>query len=237
MTTPAFVTFTSGAAITTGTSIRISTQAPISLLEPVTPGYNGSDGSLASVTRVSFANGTSPVLVSGSVATVATSLSGIAPVGPTILCNTPIGNTALGSLGTSAVSVAGTQYFSEFIVPTDRTVTNLTALNGATAATDKAIYFICDNTGVVLATTALAGVLCATGDVFQSIPLTAPITVTAGRYWTGFQVNGTTTTHRTIAASTFTNATGSRAGSFGTIAAITPTITTTAGVGPFMQMT
>lgn len=240
MTSPVFVTFTSGLAAATGTaagaSVRVSTQAPIASLTPITPGYLATDASLSAVTMIKYSGGAVD-FVSGSVTTVATSLGIVAPSGPIVLPNTPLGNTAYGSLGTDAVSVAGTQYFVEHFSPTDRLVTNLAALNGSTAATDKVIYFICDNTGAVLATTTLAGVVCATGDTFQSIALTAPITISAGRYWTGFQVNGTTTKHRTIAASTFTNATGSLAGSFGTIAAITPTTTTTAGVGPFMQMT
>lgn len=237
MTAPVFVTFTSGAAITTGTSIRISTQAPVSLLEPVTPGFSGSDGSLSAVTRVSFSNGSGPVLVSGSVTTTASALGVVASSGPRVLCNTPLGNTAYGSLGTDAVSVAGTQYWAELFNPTDRTLTNIACLNGTTAGTDKAIYFIADSAGTILGTTALAGVTCSGTDAFQSIALTAPITLLAGCYYVGFQVNGTTTKHRTMAANTFPNTTGSVAGAFGTISAITPAGTFTAGVGPFVRLT
>ncbi len=248
MTSPVFVTFTSalltspGAGFASGASIRISTQTPIASLSPVTPGYAGTDGSLSNVTLVKYAGGGQDY-VSGSVTTVATSLGIAAPSGPIILANTPLGNTAYGSLGTDAVSVSGTQYFVEGFNPTDRTVTNLAALNGTTAGTDKVIYFICDSSGAVLATTSLAGTTCTGTDAFQALALVTgaatavPITLPAGRFWSGFQVNGNTTKHRTIAASTFTNCTGSLAGVLGTIAAITPTSTVTAGVGPFMQLT
>lgn len=233
MTSPSFVTFTAGAV--GGASIRISTQAPICSLVPITPGTQGSDGTLANVTLVQFDGGTS-LLVSGTVTATATALGITAPTGPVTLPNYPQGAVALGSLGTDAVSVAGTQYFAEGFNPTERTVTSLAALNGTTASTDKAIYFLTDSAGALLGWTALAGATCSGADAFQSINLVTPVTLPAGRYFSGFQVNGTTTKHRTMAAATYPNTTGSLAGAFGTLAAITPPGTFTAGVGPFMQM-
>lgn len=240
MASPVFVTFTNaliGASLIGSGTIRVSTQAPIAALYPITPGTQGTDATLTAVTMITFAGSGAPAYVSGSVATVAASLGIAAPTGPVFLSNIPIGSVAYGSLGTDAVSVSGTQYFSEGYNPCDRTVTNVAELNGTTAGTDKAIYFLCDATGVLVGWTALAGVTCSGTDAFQSIALVTPITLPAGRYFGGFQVNGTTTKHRTVAVNTSLLTTGSLAGVFGTLANITPPGTFTAGVGPIFYTT
>lgn len=147
--------------------------------------------------------------------------------------NIPIGPVARASIGTDAASTAGTIYFADLVLHEPMVATGAAMLNGTTAVgTDVQIFALWDEAGKLLRTTALAGVLAATADVFQEIAFTAPISLPAGRYWIGFQVNGTTTPHQTISASTYLNSTGSVAGVFGTIPAITPTTTTTAGVGP-----
>jgi len=158
--------------------------------------------------------------------------------GPTRLHNTPVGPVALASYGTDAVSVAGTWYYSEGFNPSSRTVTNIACLNGTTAVgTDLVIYAIWDAAGVVLGWTLLTGTLAAGADVFQSIALVTPITLPAGKYFAGFQVNGTTTPHQTIPTLTYQNSTGSVAGTFGAaVPAITVPTTVTAGVGPFHQL-
>jgi hypothetical protein len=230
MTTPVFVTFTA----MDGTTIPLSTTAGVAYVEPFTAAQ-GKPGSIETASLVVFSNGAS-VAVSGSVADTYAAL-GVSLVGPGVLCNTPQGTVALASYGTDAVSTADTYYWSEGFNPTTRTVTNVACLNGTTAATDKAIYAIWDADGAVLGWTALAGVLCANGDTFQSIALVTPITIPAGRYFVGFVVNGTTTAHQTIAASTYPNYTGTTAGTFGAaVPAITPTTSTTAGVGPFWRL-
>ncbi len=234
MPAPVFVTFTSG--LVGGGSIRVSTQAPIVGLSAVTPGTQGSDGTLSAVTQITFSGG-APVLVSGSVTTTASAL-GVAASQPVFLPNVSVGDVAYGSVGTDAVSVAATQYFAEGFNPTDRLITNMAALNGSTAGTNKVIYFIAGSDGAILGTTALAGVTCSGTDAFQSIALATPFTLPAGKYWGGLQVNGTTTKHRRMAASTYLVATGSLAGGvFGTIAAIAPTTTFTADVGPVFYTT
>jgi hypothetical protein len=90
---------------------------------------------------------------------------------------------------------------------------------------------------VALGWSALTGTLAAGADVFQSIALVTPITLPAGKYFAGFQVNGTTTPHQTIPTLTYQNSTGSVAGTFGAaVPAITVPVTVTAGVGPFHQL-
>jgi hypothetical protein len=149
------------------------------------------------------------------------------------VANIPVGPVARASIGTDAASTAGSIYFADLVLDAPMTATGLAMLNGTTAVgTDSQIFALWDEAGNVLRTTALAGVLAATADVFQEIAFTSPIALGPGLYWIGFQVNGTTTPHQTIAASTYLNSTGSVAGVFGTIPAITPTTTTTANVGP-----
>jgi hypothetical protein len=156
---------------------------------------------------------------------------------PIRVANVPVGPVARASMGTDAASTAGSIYFSDIYLPEAMVSTGAGVLNGTTPGTDAVIYFLADEAGTVLRTTALAGTLSAVADVFQEIAWTSPISLPPGRYWVGFQVEGTTATHQTIATLTYLNSTGSAAGVFGTIpAAITPTTTTTANVGPFFYL-
>lgn len=140
----------------------------------------------------------------------------------------PIGSVAYGSLGISTTPVAGTIYLSQLDLPVGLTITNIACLNGSTAATDKLIYGLYNSSGTLLANTALAGVLAATTDSFQSIPLTATYAAVPGTYFVAWQTNGTTTRMRTVATATYIAwAEGSQTGgTFGTLGAITAVPTT-----------
>ena len=147
--------------------------------------------------------------------------------------NIPIGATAYASTGTSAVHVAGTQYYSEIFLPANKTITGIAVLNGATVGTDNLIVALASSTGAILRTSALAGTLSAGANAFQEIAFTSTYAaIGPARYFLIVQCNGTTATTRRIAASTYRNWAGSAAGSFGTIAAITPPTSTTADAGP-----
>ena len=149
------------------------------------------------------------------------------------LSTIPIGSVAYGSLGTSAVHVAGTVYYTEIFIPANKTLTGVSVLNGATVGTDNLIVALYNNAGTLVANSALAGTLSAGANAFQDIPFTATYAaVGPGRYWVSVSCNGTTATTRRIAANTFLNRTGSAVGVFGTLAAITPPTTFTADVGP-----
>lgn len=145
----------------------------------------------------------------------------------------------LSSLGTSAVATANATYVSSIFVPYPMLVTTIGFLNGATAATDRLIYGLYAATGgAPLATTTLAsnGTVAANANVFQEINLTATYQITQpGKYFIGWQANGTTTTRRSIAAATWvdvqTLAAGT-AGSAGVMASITAPTTFTADTGP-----
>lgn len=145
----------------------------------------------------------------------------------------PVGSVAYGSFGTSTTPVAGTQYWANLDIPVSKTLTGIGCLNGATAATDLLIYGLWNSSGVLIANTALAGVVAASADTFQQIAFTATKAVTPGRYFIGWQTNGTTTRFRTIAASTFIDVvTASDTGSFATLETLTVPTTFTADKGP-----
>lgn len=149
----------------------------------------------------------------------------------------PIGAVAYNALGTSAVHVAGTTYFSEVLLTEMKTLTGVGVLNGATVGTNNlnvAVYG--SDGGSALANSALAGTLSAGANAFQEIPFTATITLQPGRYWVAVQCNGTTATTRRIAASTYLNFTTSVGGTFGVFPVLTPPTSTTADIGPIAYL-
>lgn len=158
------------------------------------------------------------------------------PQGPRILPNGPI--LAFASLGTSAVHVAGTWYRAEIQVPHLAQWTGIQVLNGATVGTDNLMVALYDTNGVLITNSAVAGVLSAGANAFQSIAfLTQPI-LTPGRYFVAVQCSGTTaTTRRWAAANGGNQMTQSATGSFGTVpASFTPPTTFTADVGPIAAL-
>lgn len=154
--------------------------------------------------------------------------------------NIPIGGVAYGSLGTSTTPVSGTVYWTSLQLPLDKTVGSIACLNGGTASTNLLLYGIWNNSGVLLANTAIAGTLAANADTFQSMAIAqvggataTTIALKAGRYWVGWQTNGTTTRVRTVAASTYIDvASTSATGTFGTLPALTVPTTFTADKAP-----
>jgi hypothetical protein len=175
------------------------------------------------------------IVVTGTVAETKASL-GQALLGLVRLYNiTPTPAIALAAMGTDAVSVAGTQYYTEMFNPCRRTVTNIGVLNGTTIGTDDVIVFIANSDGEILGESAAA--LSAVADVYQMQALIEPVELPPGRCYVGFQVEGTTAAHQTQQA-LYTLSTGSQAGTWGTIADITsPSVVFAAGVGPFVVLT
>lgn len=160
--------------------------------------------------------------------------NGLEVTGRSAYSTVPVGSVAYGSFATSAVHVAGTIYVAELVIERNFLATGVKVLNGATAATDKLIAILYDSAGNVVATSALAGTLAAGTNAFQTLAFTATVDVPGpARYYIGIQANGTTTTTRRIAASTFIDClTKSFTGVFGTIPALTVPTTFTADVGP-----
>jgi hypothetical protein len=157
-----------------------------------------------------------------------------ADAAPHVMPNIEIGSVAYGSLGTSAVHVAGSLYVSELNVPYTKRVTGIGVLNGAIVGTDNLIAALYNAKGVRLAHSALAGALSAGANAFQQIPFVRPYELDSdGKYHIVVQASGVTATTRRIAANTFLNRASVIAGAFGTIpGAIAVPTGITADAGP-----
>lgn len=176
-----------------------------------------------------------PATALAALANLITNGLGIPTTQPTRVPNIGIGSVAYGSLGTSAVHVAGTIYVAELFIPFKKTVTGLAVLNGATVGTDNLIVGLYPGAGgAIAANSALAGTLSAGANAFQEIALTAPYAAVGGLYYAAVQCNGTTATTRRIAASTYLNLAKSFTGSFGTLTSLTVPTTTAADTGPIV---
>lgn len=136
----------------------------------------------------------------------------------------------------STTPVNGTRFYVGVTLGFDKLLTGIQALIGATGGTDKFIYELHNAAGVLVATTALAGVTVGTANTWQQIPFTAPYQAVAGNYFIVVQLNGTTARLATYNAPVLPLLTGSVAGTFGTGASITPPTTYTAAVGPVAML-
>jgi hypothetical protein len=146
----------------------------------------------------------------------------------------PIGSVAYASLGTNTADVNGQVWITSLTLPTDTTLTGIACLQGGTATTDKTIDSLYNSAGTLVANSALAGTTLSGASTFQKQAFVTPYTAAAGIYYIGVQGNGTAAgAIATVAASTYlTVATTVVAGTFGTLPAITPPTTFTAGNGP-----
>lgn len=104
--------------------------------------------------------------------TVAQNVLGKLPVagGQLICSNIPIGSVALASIGTGTADIIQL-WVTDILVPYNRVVKNISILSGGTATTDNWLAAIYDNSGNLIASTALAGQLLATANVWQTQPI------------------------------------------------------------------
>lgn len=161
--------------------------------------------------------------------------------GPRILPNIPIGNIVLTGYETNgtATAVAGTMYYSEIFVPYWNTWKGAGVLNGTTVGTDTALVALYGSNGLLLANSAVAGAVTANASVFQNRDFVSPILIPPGRYFIGYQSNGTTDTIRHFITTFGVNVTtGSFTGAFGTVLGQIVTVSTsfTTAQGPIAQL-
>lgn len=167
-------------------------------------------------------------------------------IGPTTVQQGPLywpcislGSAALTGYEVNGVAqTAGTMNFTEIYVPYTQTWLGAGILNGTTVGTHNVLTALYGSNGVLLANSAVAGVVSAGASVFQNIAFTSSITLPPGRYFVGFQYSGTTPTPRHLLAANGSNIiTGSVAGTFGTVpSTITVPTTFTTAVGPICQL-
>lgn len=153
------------------------------------------------------------------------------PGGKLKLSNIPIGPTALASIGTNTTD-AIQLWVTDLWVPVNRFITKVGVLQGGTAGTDKILVTVYDSQGVLLASSALAGLaLNSSANTFLELSIAlngAGAAVTGvqlygpGQYYIGVQGNGTAAgAIQTIKTATYIDVcTGAvAAGAFGTIPA------------------
>lgn len=154
----------------------------------------------------------------------------------------PIGGVAYGSLGTNTTDIAGQVWVTSIYIPVQKTITKLGVLQGGTATTDSVVMGIYNSAGTLIGNTALAGTLLSGASTFLEAALTNPasgsLVLTPGLYYLSVQGNGTTAgAIRTVATATYIDVVSQvNAGVFGTLPAITPPTTFTAGQAPIMTV-
>lgn len=147
--------------------------------------------------------------------------------------------TLFGVATTSVTDVNGQFNFGAIEVDVNMISTGACLLNGATVTTDKHILYLWDNTGTLIANTALAGAADAgNASVYQCQSWVTPVALPGpAEYFIGAQSNGTTDNFQTYSTGAVhaNYPVGTQAGTFGTPASINPVPTTFAtGKGPLM---
>jgi hypothetical protein len=144
--------------------------------------------------------------------------------------------TSLETNGT-APSAATEIYCTEIDLPQSMNITGLGVLNGTTVGTDNHWMILYDSSGKVLANSAAAGALAASGSAYQKFDFTAKYyAVGPARYFGCMGSNGTTATIRHAITSTNDNILGGAVTTqvFGTAAAITVPSTFTTAKAPYL---
>lgn len=135
------------------------------------------------------------------------------PGGKLKISNVPIGPTALASIGTNTTNAVN-YFMTDIWIPCNRFVKTVGVLQGGTAGTDKILVAIYDSQGVLLASSALAGLsLNGSGNTFLELSLaldgagnaiTGVTLYGPGQYYIGVQGNGTAVgAIQTIKAATY----------------------------------
>lgn len=150
----------------------------------------------------------------------------------------PTGGTIYTSLNTNGTTLAATtMYCTEIDLPFNKLLTGIGILNGTTVGTDNHLVALYDSTGNLIANSAAAGVLAATGSEYQSIAFTSKYyAVGPAQYFGCLQTNGTTATVRMLITQVMDTylTKGVTSITFGTVpATITVPTTFTTAVGPY----
>lgn len=121
---------------------------------------------------------------------------------PAVVSNIPMGSAALTGYETNGVAqTAYNTNITEIFVPGLNTWTGASYLNGTGVGTDKAVIFLFDTNGKLIANTAIAGTTNAAGaSVWEDVAFAAGVTLSPGRYFLGLSLNGTTVTPRHVLA-------------------------------------
>lgn len=141
---------------------------------------------------------------------------------------------AMSWLSASAdrTTVAGSRYFSSYVIGSPVLLTGIAVKIGGTGGTDSWIFELHNSAGALVATSTTSGTTAGTANTWQRIAFTAQYQAQPGTYFIAVQSNGTTAKPAVYQSPGVPVLTGSATGTFATGAAITPPTTYTAGVGP-----
>lgn len=139
---------------------------------------------------------------------------------------------ALATSGNDTANTNGDVYWAPIYVTNPCTINGVAFLIGSVGGTDKAISALYSAAGALLANSALAGATVGTAANFQNLDFAVAYVAAPGLYYVAMQFNGTTAKWRSHTAPGLKFVTGTVAGTFGTLAAITPGTTYTANKGP-----
>lgn len=129
-------------------------------------------------------------------------------------------------------TVAGTRYFSSWVLGSAASLTGIEVLVGGTGGTDLWIAELFDDTGALVATSSTSGTTAGTANIWQRLAFTAAYEAAAGTYFLSIQSNGTTAKPAVYTSPGLPILTGSAAGTFAVAASITAPTTYTASTGP-----
>src|SRR5580658_1270420 len=139
---------------------------------------------------------------------------------------------------TDVTDISGQIWFSQIFIPNSVTLTGICVLTG-TATTDSFTMGLYNTAGTLVAHSALAGATLSNGSVPSCQTFTSTVNVFGPQsFYVAIQGNGTTAASFYVygAHNNTGFQTGEQSGTFGTLAAITPTTSFTASVGPVMSV-
>lgn len=148
----------------------------------------------------------------------------------------PVNATSSG--GTSTTPSATTVYLTQVFVPENTTLTGLAVNNAGTCGTNNYVVALFNASGVAVASSASAGVLCSGTNAWQKIAFATPTAVIGpGIYFAGVYMNGTTDRFYTIPqAGEYVGGAGTVTGqTFGTVSSVAVPTSFTANAGAIVH--
>jgi hypothetical protein len=139
------------------------------------------------------------------------------------------------SSGSSVTPVAGTWYYATLWIPYNCTLTGIIGCTGSAGGTDNWIVALWTAAGgAALANSSLSGIAAPAATTKKAFAFTGTVNVRGpGAYIIGIQSSGTTAKLLCFGNAVEGFATGSVAGSFGTVPSLSPATTYSVNLGPF----
>lgn len=205
---------------------------------------SSSDGSIATAASQSFTKGIYVICATGVQTQVnVTTNDGRNQAGQVAFTGWRNIAPATTTTGTNSTPADGTQAVTSVFVPVNSKITGIAYLIGGTGGTNKCYAVLYDAAGNVLGNSSVTsgGATVGTASTFQTLALTAAINIVGpALYYVGVSINGTTARICTIVAGTqsgvYTGTAAQTHGTSVTVAAITPPVTFTTNVGPYVYL-